>query len=347
MPPNHIMYPYFEYGEMPGYVRVKRVPGGYEVLGHLFPKEDAASGALAQRLAKTLEVSAGNAAERAVPKFLFVLSGPVPRYVVDAFASVFGPERVFVGVLDEPRALMSRYCALAGAPHWWQTAKGSAPAEDPPENGDSPCEIANRQHNVGIICRNENPQIGESLCGNGDSPCGNAKTSASLGSSSASGNALEIGDSLCEIGHDAGRGGGEPSTLRNITAKIGKGRNAVAISPVGEGKLFVECGVWSHVKRRVLKAEEELSRYKCRFTEANPGASVMQKRIFADVAARHVAYRCSEVNFADAGGLEAILQFMREYDALSVVDAQAVGSPLVKCLVRQFGENRVFLPPRL
>lgn len=333
MPPNHVMYPYFEYGEMPGYVRVKRVPAGYEVLGRTFPKEDAASGALAMRLAKILEVPKEKGP---VPKLLMVLSGPVPRYVVEAFAAVFGHERVFVGDLDEPRALMSRYCALDGEPHWWRRVKkgstvvenGDSPCgtggKDEREIGDSPLKTANNLHDSDTICRNGGRYNGNSTCGIGDSLCGNGREML-----------------------DVGRGGGDPLTLRNITAKIGKGRNAVAISCIGDGKGIVECGLWSYAKRRVLKAEEELSRYKCRFTEANPDASLMQKRIFADVAASHVAYSCNDVNLADVSGLEVILPFIREYDALAVVDDLAAESPLVQCLVRHIGENRVFLPPKL
>ena len=283
MPLRHIMYAYFEYGPNSRYICVKRVPGGFEVLGRTFPKGEAASGALALRLAKFLGAVPKDSG--AVPKFAFAMAGTVPRYIIDKFVEVFGIGAIFVGELAEPRSLMENYCRVNPAPHWWPRV-GTAP---------------------------ENPEVDGHILETG-----------------------QLGTAPCEEGQD-----GEPSNiedrggLRPITARLGAGRFAVAVHCDGKGGYVAECGMWSPAKRRVLNADEELSVMKCRFSEANPGATVMQKRIFADVAARHVVYRVCD--FKSVGGI------MAGSDWIMVFPPDLAASSAARDALSLYGPTRVFL----
>ena len=318
MPPNHIMYPYFEYGEAPGYVRVKRVPGGLEVLGRIFPKEEAASGALPLRLAKILGAVPNSSptfseavpnSTGAVPKFDPIhLATSAPRrlcaskYVPAASTTEFSepvPKFVFAMAGTVPRCIIDKFIEVFGfgAVFVGELAEPRALMEN-------------------YVRLNPPPHWWPK---SGTSP-------GKLGTAS--------GEMASErLGTAYGKSGS--ATLRTITARQGAGRFAVAVRSDGKGGFFAECGMWSPAKRRVLNADEELSAMKCRFSEANPGATVMQKRIFADVAARHVVYRVCD--FKSIGG------FMSGNEGIMVFAPDLAASSVARDALSFYGPTRVFM----
>ncbi len=266
MPLRHVMYAYFEYGETARYVVVRRIPGGYEAYGRRFPKESAASGEMALRLKSALMGTVSRPLEKESGTVSSLYKKESGTEKSETVPNPRPPSAVILAP-GVPRYVADTFVSIFGPSNVFTgeleeprvlIARYSA-LEGPPYWW-SPPDSANWE-------------VGTGKGGNVD----NWELETGIGNTGNIGNNNPVpGDSL---------------PLRHITARIGKGRYGVSVMAEDAGGIAVECGVWSPVKRRILKAEEELSRLKCRFSEANPGATVMQKRIFAEVAARHLTFR--------------------------------------------------------
>ena len=137
-------------------------------------------------------------------------------------------------------------------------------------------------------------------------------------------------------------GNPEPPVL---TKRLGQGRNVVVVSGLEGGGFSVSYGLWSAAKKRVLAADEEVAARKCRFREANPGATHMQKSVFAE-AVRPI---CGSLSVPGGeGALDALCavaaRLAGKHDALVLAEPSA-GPDAVSALSAALGPGRVFRPP--
>ncbi len=153
-------------------------------------------------------------------------------------------------------------------------------------------------------------------------------------------------------------GGSTAPNLPMLTKKVGTGRMAVAVFWSEDRGFDVDMGLWSPAQGRVLNSEEEVSAWKCRFTTANPSATVFQKRIFAEVAQNNAVFRhlnwgqplenrgqpSLEPNPACQSLFGEIANFVQNRGAILIL-SEAVPKVIASEMVARYGEGRVFGPP--
>ena len=153
-------------------------------------------------------------------------------------------------------------------------------------------------------------------------------------------------------------GGSTAPNLPMLTKKVGTGRMAVAVFWSEERGFDVDMGLWSPAQGRVLNSEEEVSAWKCRFSTANPSATVFQKRIFAEVAQDNAVFRhlnwgqplenWGQPSLASNPACQSlfgeIANFAQNHGAIVILSG-AVPKVIASEMVARYGEGRVFGPP--